>query len=190
MRYLVLVKHSLPHIILTLPAHRWHLSGEGRLRCQALAEKLAIYSPGCILSSKEPKAVETAQLVADHLGQTFQIFEGLHEHDRSNVRWMGEERFEAQIDEFFRHPDRLVVGRETTSQAQLRFSHAVTSTLKQHADENVAIIAHGTVITLFVTQAVELDTFGFWKRLGLPSFVVMSLPEMELVNVREGFEEN
>jgi broad specificity phosphatase PhoE len=139
--------------------------------------------------ASEPKAVETAQLVADHLGQTFQIFEGLHEHDRSNVGWMGEERFEAQLDEFFRHPDSLVMGRETASQAQLRFSQAVTSILNQHAEENIAIIARGTVITLFVTQAVELDTFGFWKRLGLPSFVVMSLPEMELANVVECFSE-
>jgi hypothetical protein len=52
MRYLVLVKHSLPHIVPTLPAHRWYLSEEGHLRCQALADKLAVYSPGCILSSK------------------------------------------------------------------------------------------------------------------------------------------
>jgi broad specificity phosphatase PhoE len=190
MRYLVLVKHSLPHIIPTLPAHRWHLSVEGRLRCQALAEKLAVYSPGCILSSKEPKAVETAQLVANHLDQIFLIYEGLHEHDRSNVWWTVEERFEAQVDEFFRHPDRLVMGRETASQAQVRFSRAVTSILKQHSEETIAIIAHGTVITLFVTQAIKLEPFGFWKRLGLPSFVVMSLPELELVNVIEGFEEN
>jgi len=188
LRYLILVKHSLPEIVPTLTAHQWRLSEKGQLRCHALAEKLACYLPGCIISSREPKAVETAQIVAGRLGQTFQIIEGLHEHDRSNVEWTSAERFAAQVDEFFRYPNRLMMGRETASQARERFTQAVTSVLQEHPVDTVAIVAHGTVITLFVAQAVSLEPFSFWRQLGLPSFVVMSLPEMELVNV-EGFGE-
>jgi broad specificity phosphatase PhoE len=188
LRSLILVKHSLPEIVPVVPAHQWHLSEKGRLQCIALAKRLTCHLPGCIVSSKEPKAVETAQLVADHVGQTVQIIEGLHEHDRSNVEWTSEERFEAQVAAFFRHPDRLVMGTETASEARKRFTQAVTSVLQEHPNDTVVIFAHGTVITLFVAQAVGLEAFRLWKQLGLPSFVVMSLPEVELVSVVESLE--
>jgi hypothetical protein len=58
---LILIKHSLPEMVPGLPANRWHLSGAGRLRCQALAEQLAPYHPDVIVASAEPKAAETAK---------------------------------------------------------------------------------------------------------------------------------
>jgi broad specificity phosphatase PhoE len=181
MRHLILVKHALPEIDPALPAHRWPLSVEGRRRCHTLAERLADYSPGCMLSSREPKAVETAQLLADHFGQTVEIVEGLHEHDRSDVGWMDEARFRSQVQAFFDQPDRLVMGRETAAQARKRFARAVTAALGQCPRGDVVIVAHGTVITLFVEQAVGVAGFEFWKQLGLPSMVVLSLPELALV---------
>jgi broad specificity phosphatase PhoE len=186
---LILVKHSLPEIISTLPAPLWHLSEIGRLRCKTLAEKVAHYSPDCIVSSSEPKAIETAQIAANHLHQTFQVMAGLHEHDRRNVGWESKEKFEAQVAEFFRRPQSLVMGQETASQAYERFAQAVAAVIKAHPSDNIAIVAHGTVITLWVAQVVGLEPFGFWQRLGLPSFVVLSLPKMDLVTVVENIKE-
>ena len=184
-RNLVLVKHSLPDIIPTVPAHQWHLSEIGRLRCKTLAEQVARHSPHCIVSSSEPKAIETAQIMASHLNRTCQVIAGLHEHDRSNVEWGGKEQFEAQVAQFFRYPQRLVMGKETAAQAHERFAQAVSSVIRAHPSRNIAIVAHGTVITLLVAQAVGLEPFGFWQRLGLASFVVLSLPKMEWVTVVE-----
>lgn len=181
MRHLILVKHSLPEIDPAVPAHRWHLSAEGRRRCHALSERLACYSPGCMLSSREPKAVETARLLARHLGQTVQVVEGLHEHDRSHVGWMDADRFRSQVQALFDHPDRLVMGGETADQARERFTCAVTAALGEYPNSDVVIVAHGTVITLFVEQAAGGAAFEFWERLALPSMVVMSLPELALV---------
>jgi broad specificity phosphatase PhoE len=185
---LVLIKHSLPEIIPSLPAHQWHLSEMGRFRCKALAEKIAGYSPDVIVSSIEPKAVQTAQLVANHLNQTFQIIEELHEHDRSNVEWRSTSQFEAQVAEFFQRPQTLVMGKETAVQAYERFAKAVASMMREYPHHTIAIIAHGTVITLLVARAVGLEPFTFWKRLGLPSVVVLSLPKMDLVRVIENID--
>jgi broad specificity phosphatase PhoE len=185
---LILVKHSLPEIIPTVPANQWHLSETGRLRCKVLAEKLAYYAPDCIVSSTEPKAIETAQIVADHLHQTSQVVEGLHEHNRSNVAWGSMEQFEAQVAEFFRHPHNLVMGKETAAQAYERFARAVTFVIDTHPNRTIAIVAHGTVITLWVAHAMGVEPFGFWKRWGLPSFVVLSLPKMEWVTVVENVD--
>ena len=74
-------------------------------------------------------------------------------------------------------------GRETALQAQERFSQAVEDVLEKHKDDNVGIVAHGTVITLFVAGHAKIEAFAFWKQLGLPSFVVMGVPGMEVVEV-------
>ncbi|MCZ7567025.1 MAG: phosphoglycerate mutase family protein [Ardenticatenaceae bacterium] len=186
---LILVKHSLPDIMSTVPAHQWHLSEVGRFRCQMLAEMIAEYSPDVIVSSSEPKAVETAQIVANHLNHASQIIDGLHEHDRSNVEWQSEEQFEVQVAEFFRQPQALVMGKETATQAYERFAQAVAFVIEVYPHSNIVVVAHGTVITLLIARAVGLEPFGFWKRLGLPSFVVLSLPKMKWVAAVENIED-
>ena len=173
MAKLILVKHSQPQIDPLVPAREWHLSEEGKLRCQALADKLAGYGPGRIVASTEPKAVETAKIVAERLGMPFEVAEGLHEHDRSNVAFYAPQVFDAAVAAFFQRPEALVFGRETALQAQERFSRAVEGVLEKYRDENVVIVAHGTVITLFVAAHVTIEPFAFWKRLGLPALVVM-----------------
>ena len=180
---LIFVKHSQPQIDPLMPALEWHLSEEGRLRCLPLADQLAAYEPNVIVASTEPKAIETARIVAERLDRPFEIAGGLHEHDRSNVAFYSPQVFDAAIATFFQKPGELVFGRETAWQAQERFSKAVEDVLERYKDKNVGIVAHGTVITLFVAAHAKIEPFAFWKRLGLPSFVVMSLPDLELVEV-------
>lgn len=188
MRKLILVKHSLPAIDPAVPAREWHLSDVGRERCQALAGRLAAYGPDVIVTSLEPKAIETAQIVADVLGLPFVTAPDLHEHDRSHVGFETRERFEQQVAEFFLKPDQLVFGAEAADQAHRRFADAAHNLIEEHAEENLLVIAHGTVITLFVSHAAQVEPFALWKRLGLPSFVVMALPGFELLDVCEDVE--
>lgn len=175
-------------MIQALPANQWHLSQAGRNRCKPLAVKVAYYSPDVIVASVEPKAAETAQIVAAHLNRTYHIVEGLHEHDRSNLDWVDKQQFEAQVAEFFKHPQALVMGKETANQAHERFARTITSLIERYPYTNIAVVAHGTVITLFVARAVGLEPFLLWQRLGLPSFVVLSLPGLELTTVVESVE--
>jgi broad specificity phosphatase PhoE len=183
--YLVLIKHSLPEIIPNVPASEWKLSETGRIRCKALAEKIVPYSPDMVISSVEPKAVETAQIIAKHISKTFHTFEGLHEHNRTGVDFVSKEQLEASVNAFFKFPEKLVFGNETALQAHERFSKAITSLENEYQNQNLAVVAHGTVITLFVAKAVGLEPFSFWKKLSLPSFVVFSLPQLELVRIVE-----
>ncbi len=184
-RTLVLVKHSLPEIVPTLPPSQWRLSDVGRARCESLAEKLSGYRPDVFVSSVEFKALETAQILASRLCKPAGAFEGLHEHDRTNVEFVSEKEFDARAEEFFLKPRELVWGRETADQAHARFAGAVERVIEEYAEENVAIIAHGTVITLYVSRIAGLEPFAFWKRLGLPSFVVLSLPKLEVETIVE-----
>lgn len=83
MRKLILVRHSLPEFTEGVPAHQWSLSAEGRQRCVPLAEGLGAYEPVAVVTSTEPKAVETGQVIADHLSLLLESADGLREHHRS-----------------------------------------------------------------------------------------------------------
>jgi broad specificity phosphatase PhoE len=181
MRHLILVKHSQPQIVPALPAAQWRLSDEGRRRSAVLAERLAPYLPAAIVASREPKAMETGYTVASILGTPFATAEGLHEHDRSNVGWSSAEEFEAAVARFFAQPSDLVFGRETADQARNRFAAAVDDAIAAHPAGNLVVVAHGTVIALLVAARAGVEPFPLWRQLGLPSFVVLSLPAMALV---------
>ena len=187
-RNLILVKHALPEIVPHLPARQWRLSEEGRRRCSTLADRLAPYQPALIASSGEYKAVETAQIVANALGKPFEIADGLHEHDRSSVVFLSRQEFESAVAHLFEQPEALVFGGETASQAQNRFKKAVESLLAKYPEGSIAIVAHGTVIALFVAGCAGIDPFPFWQRLSLPSFVVLSLPDLKLIETVENIE--
>ena len=188
MRRLLLIKHSAPEIVPSQSARLWTLSAAGRARCSVLAGHLGAYAPATIITSTEPKAAETAQLIAEALGKSWYSVEGLHEHERSNAPFLSTAEFEGTISRFFAEPDVLVFGRETADAACERFSRAIMEVLRRHPQGDLAVVAHGTVITLFVAQTNSINAFKFWQQLGLPSYVVLSLPDLSIIRVIERIE--
>lgn len=190
-RSLVLIRHSLPNIIADVPACQWALSERGRQRCRPLASRVASWQPGIVVSSLESKAIETGRLVAERLDIPFETAAGLHEHERQGATFTTSKQFQTDVAAFFQHPGERVFGNETADQARQRFCQAVTKVLTAHSLDTVAIVTHGTVMTLFVSQMTGMEPFSFWQRLGLPAFVVLGLPEadtnhpMELLTVEE-----
>lgn len=183
MNKLILIKHAQPEIEPQVDALYWHLSAAGRASCTLLAERLAAYQPTLIISSDEWKAIETAQLVAKELGVPTEEATGLHEHDRRGAGYLSGAEFQRNIALLFATPDTLVYGNESGTQARARFSTAVREIVATHRNANIAIVAHGTVISLFTAQANNIDDYALWRRLGLPSFVVLSLPHYKLLEV-------
>jgi broad specificity phosphatase PhoE len=179
---LILVKHSLPVIVPDVPANRWELSEEGRSRAARLGASLRSYYPDAIVSSPEPKAQQTAAIVADILGLTFETVDGLQEHERSDVPFIGDS-FQDAVADFFARPSFRVLGRETADQAHDRFAGALARILDPRARETLAVVSHGTVISLYVSRITALDPMPLWKALGLPSYVVLSLPAMNLQEI-------
>ena len=180
-KYLILVKHSLPKIIGDVPAREWRLSEEGQIRAQRLAEWLIQYQPEVMVSSVEPKARETAEVIARNHNLTFSIVEGLHEHDRSNVSHLSQEQLRTSVREFFQKPDELVFGKETADQAHARFYRAVHSILNEHENKTIVVVSHGTVISLFVSRLTGSSDFDLWNMLGLPSFIAVDLNSNTLI---------
>ena len=176
MPVLVLVKHSLPEIDPAVPSREWRLSEEGRARSRILAEQLDQYDLEVIASSNESKAIETANISACRLNVPVEVVEGLHEHERSNVGFLEKDRFEQSIARFFSRPAELVFGEETADAAYDRFSAAVHGVSDRFPQTNMALVTHGTVLSLFMSRISGLKPFATWKQLGLPSFIVLSRP--------------
>jgi broad specificity phosphatase PhoE len=185
-RQLILIKHAQPQVVQGTPADQWRLSDLGRAACAPLAARVAPYEPRVIVSSLEPKAHDTADLVGQRLGVPVTTAADLHEHDRRNVPMLASREFISLVELFFRRPGELVLGAETAHAASARFRSAVDEVLIEHAEGNVAVVAHGTVIALLVAHHnPSLKGFDLWRRLGLPSLVVLSVPEMQVVEMVE-----
>ncbi len=182
MARLVLIRHARPEIDPDIPANEWGLSPEGRVACPRLAQALRHLKTQVVIASEEPKAAETGELVAQALNLPFQTAPGLHEHDRGNVIFEGDQAvFLANVRRFFEKPDQLVYGAETAHAACQRFTQAVHSSIADFPDRTVAIATHGTVMSLFVAQYNPIDVVDFWGQLKLPDAVVLARPGFEMV---------
>lgn len=82
-------------------------------------------------------------------------------------------------------PERLVLGTETAGQAYGRFAGAINALVEEREDGNLAVVTHGTVMTLFLGHVAGVEPLSFWKRLGLPAFVALGLPQFQLLEVVE-----
>lgn len=180
---LILVKHALPVIDPEKPAHQWKLSPEGKKRCIPLAMQVSAYCPLRIFSSREPKAIQTARILAGRLGQSFNVVDDLHEHERPNPGLLSPQDFEEKVMSLFTNPENIAFGKESAAQARARFYKAVTNLISQHPGKTILVVSHGTVISLFIQMVCQVEPFPLWKSLGLPSYIVLSLPAYQLEKV-------
>jgi len=185
-RKLLFVRHSAVEIRPDVPSSQWKLSTDGRSRCYQLIPRIKEYRPAIFITSQENKAKETGQIMADAMGVPWRTAENLHEHDRQGAPYLKSEvEFKQAIIDLFSQPEQLVFGRETAVQAFERFDKAVANILSTFEERNrtgdIAIVTHGTVITLFVCHHNPgLDPVSFWRRLSLPDLVVLSLVDFSL----------
>ena len=178
---LYLIRHANPQIDPSKPANQWQLSTLGIARAGSLAEHLEGRGIQAVISSVEPKAVQTAQILALRLGLPVEVIEGLHEHERPRVAYSTQAEFKAQVARFFVKPDTLVFGQETARQASQRFDVAVQAALAQHPAQTLAIVTHGTVLSLYISQHCALDAYAFWQSLGIPACIHLDLPSYQVV---------
>ena len=184
MAKLILIKHARPEVDPAVASEEWRLGADGRDGAKRLADRLASYDFARLYSSTEPKALETAQIVARPRDLSVLEHPDLHEHDRRNVPHMASREFISMVALFFNQPDELVLGEETADEAYARFGEAVDGVLAKEAGD-VAIVTHGTVISLFAQRRAGVEPFGLWRRMGLPSYIVLETEGWGVVEVCE-----
>ena len=104
------------------------------------------------------------------------IDSSLREHDRDNAPRPPSKKRDDLIIDCIRNPDKLIWGNETVSEATNRFGEAVERFVPYDQAENVAVVSHGTVISMFVAQQLNIDPVSLWKSMGLPWLIEIDWP--------------
>lgn len=125
-----------------------------------------MHKPRTLLASTEPKARETAELIASVLGLEVQLSDALRETARRTVGWLTPDQLERSIRELFERPGEVVFGEESAAAALARFERAVAD-----LPEPAIVVSHGTVISLFAASRTGRVPFRIWQALGLPDVV-------------------
>ena len=181
-RTLVFIRHSQSQPETGRAAREWRLTAEGQRRCTLLAAQLAIYNLDLIVTSTERKAIETGKLTAEKLGIPYRVEDNLHEHQRETAPYFDTKaEFKEVIRMLFARPTELVFGEETGLEAQNRYVDAVDSVMRSNPQENIGIVSHGTVLSLFVNHFTGKEIYTFWQGLGMPAIVAFSYPAMKLL---------
>ena len=176
---LILVRHAAPTVDETTPPPTWRLSAAGREAALALAERLAPFAPAAALASPEPKALETAQIIAGRLGLEVTPDRGFAEHHRPALPFGSREAFGARMASVFAHPGQPFFGGESADAAHHRF----TAALDRHPMRPLLVASHGTVLTLYLSRRLALDPFALWKSLALPEAFVLDADGRLLVRL-------
>jgi 2,3-bisphosphoglycerate-dependent phosphoglycerate mutase len=184
MRHLVLIKHARPHVNPAITSEEWQLGKEGTDGAARLVDPLRRFSFDRIYSSDEPKAAQTAQTLGQALERPVEQVPDLREHDRQNVPHMDSREFISLVALFFREPDRLVLGNETADEAYARFAAAIDAIIARET-RDVALVTHGTVISLFVQRRADREPFALWRAMGLPSVIILEIPSWKIVDLIE-----
>ena len=180
---LFLIRHAKTKVIKDQASHLWQLEPSAYAASQNLARELKGKSIDKIISSKEPKAAETARAIAQTLELPFEMFKGLEEHDRTGVSFIeSQDKWLKTLRAFFANPDSLIFGNETAEQARLRFDESIKALIQTYPNGTLAIVSHGTVMALFISHYNNLNVFEFWQTLKMPDYLELSLPDFRLLN--------
>ncbi len=133
-----------------VPVPDWPLSAVGVRRMRLAAGRPWLAGVRSIFTSAERKATDAAGLLAERLGISPVIIEGLGENDRSATGYLPKAEFEAVADEFFARPGQSVRGWERAADAQRRIVGAVERAVSLAPEGDAAIVSHGGVGALLL----------------------------------------
>jgi len=175
-RTLVLVRHAESAPRADRPASAWGLTERGRAQAAAAAARIGAHAPRVLASSPEPKAVETARRIADALGLETRAVPGLEEHARETAPFLADpDDFRRAVLGMLARPDERVFGEESADECLARFRAALDGLMATQPG-NVAVVTHGTVMSLWLEPVLGIPASDVWRSLGFCGFAALAWP--------------
>lgn len=188
---LVLVRHARPILTSGTAAARWVMDPAAAPAVHALADAVRSRVPavgsvaqgGHVVASREPKAVATARELAQVWGCGYSTSSDLEEHHRGPLPLVDDLTWRSTVARLFMHPATLVFGEETANEARERFTRGVDTVLAERSADTAptVIVSHGTVITLYLAPANDLDPIELWDSLQLPEALLVRSHDRRLL---------
>ncbi len=149
------LRHFQTEIEPETPVSEWKLSDEGRRNSQEFVENHS-FNADKVYTSTEPKAVQTAEKIAEKADAELVKTELLCEVDRSEEGFVEDhDRYIELVEDYLSGGDEPEW--EKQEKAQQRFQKFL-----EKADENSLAVTHGLFLSLNIP---EKDRKKFWKNL-------------------------
>ncbi|WP_292887959.1 histidine phosphatase family protein [Nisaea sp.] len=130
----------------------WGLSERGRARIRAGLGQPWLGAVTSLWSSTERKALDTAEILSEHLGLAIKIRADLGENDRSATGYLPSEAFERTADRFFADPDLSADGWKTARAEQERIVTACAAVTESDPMGVPLVVSHGAVGALLLAN--------------------------------------
>ena len=163
---LILIRHALPiRRVVSEGAADPELSADGLVQSQHLAAYLGDEPIHAIYTSPLKRAIQTAAPLAERLGLTTTIVDGVAEYDRLSSTYIPVEELKATNDPRWQQmlADTWDDRDETRTEFADRVQSAMESIVIDHPGQNVAVVCHGGVINAFLARVLGMqDSAGFF----------------------------
>ena len=183
MKNLILIRHSKTQQVPDISSHKWTISDEGVDLARQLSEQLAEYKIEMIFSSHEKKTKETANIFKERLNLPSVIeLDGVEETRRGEVPYFADHNeFGARVIKAMENKSEILFGDESFENALNRFIKAIDSITRQYPNaEYLAVVSHGTVISLYLEHLTKIKARKFWKAMPMPAYYIWNREKMEL----------
>ncbi len=170
-RRLYVVRHASPTIDEEKPPRAWQLSEQGRREAYELGHRVGL-GPVRIWTSDEPKAVETASIMASLSGGPTAVHAGLREVSFA-ARILPQAEFRERVGAY------LDGTADPAFEPYDEARHRVTRCLEEIMDVeegDIALVSHGRIITVLLGAILDRRLGSrLWARIGMPDFTVLDL---------------
>lgn len=159
------VRHSMAEPDESRPPTDWQLGDDGRTAARRLAERLEVAPEiGALVTSTEPKAVATAEVIGERWAAD------VHEDDRLREaarRWIGP-GYRAVAHRYLRGEE--IDGWEHHDDVAARAEAAVDDAAAIAGGKPVVVVSHGLVLAVHLGRRLGqgFDAESFWSCLAFP----------------------
>jgi broad specificity phosphatase PhoE len=164
----IVVRHAMPEVVMGVSSTLWRLSEAAKEDCVLLAHALPQGLAGTVYSSGQPKADETAGVIALRRGLQVAVDVRLREVEQAPY-WEDDYRGKAAG---------YLAGRdgfdwEPRASATKRFAEAVGTVTEANAGGDVVVVSHGLAMSQWIDRSIggrlqEFDAVRFWRQLTFP----------------------
>ncbi|MFN2271841.1 MAG: histidine phosphatase family protein [Anaerolineae bacterium] len=156
----------------------WPLSEEGERQADLLAQRSFWREVELILSSPEPKALQTAKPAARRWSLPLETTDCLHEVRRPHLI----PDYEDTIARFFSDPESSVEDLEPAAQASKRITRCIKGLSAKHPGKTLAIVSHGLVTALFLAHLEgRWPTVAEWRAIPFAGLAVVDTTTWHLI---------
>lgn len=169
---LTLIRHSKTILEPNVPNPLWQLSDEGIALATELSKKDVIQDIDVMYTSLQTKALQTSLILAKDNHIQIKTNPDLTELTSITIEFFSD--YEEKVRQLYAGEVSRINGGETLEEGRKRFNSAIESIVSQEKSvENIGIVAHGNILSLFSAQFSEKDAYELHQLIQMPDVAIL-----------------